>query len=308
MNNETRFWSFTWATCIAQKKLPERGKLAKFLNRISKTCTFQLECGKVRKKKHYQGGFVLLGERRSKKKLLDLFKSHFKNVAGLTIMKAHNMEAVMKYSSKEDTRLEGPFVVGQKEIWDEDFSNAILKSWQKDLFEFLKINSKNKILRDRKILWVQDPFGNSGKSFFQKWLRIGQHELKARKLPVSSVERLISAVSKVLALENNKIDIFMVDITKSRGREESLDDLLASLEQLKNGFVVDTMYGKYVEVIFKPPIVIVFTNESFREYRDRLTDDRWLPLHIRSDQQVEVLEFEKDDLILPQELKNYKIK
>lgn len=308
MNRETKNWSFTWQTNMRQRKLPDRGKLASFLNRTCKKSVFQLELGERRKKRHFQGGFILQGPRLSKKKVLELFSKNFKNVAGLTISKAHDIEAVMKYSSKEQTRLEGPFVVGQAEVWDEEYANAILRDWQKILFNFIKENSSNKIFRDRKILWISSKAGAVGKSFMQKWLRIGQSELKARKLPVSSVERLVSAVSKVLDLENNKIDIFMVNITKSQGKEESFNDLLAALEQLKDGFIVDTMYGQYVEVIFKPPIVLIFTNESFRDYRDGLADDRWLPMQISNDEKIEVLEYNKDGNVTPFELENYKIK
>ena len=63
--------------------------------------------------------------------------------------------------------------------------------WQKELFEFILVNKDNPIIRERKIIWVEDSTGCMGKSKFQKWLRLGQKYLIVTKLPVSTVERLI---------------------------------------------------------------------------------------------------------------------
>lgn len=285
MLKNTRYWQFTWETNISQKKLPDKNKLKRYLNFITNYCTFQLECGKVKNKHHYQGAFEISGPRISKKQLLLKFSEEFDNIAGLTLTKARNMEDLIKYSSKEDTRVEGPFHIGKKEKFNEEFSNLKLNIWQQDLFNFIIKNKDDKKLRDRKIIWVQDLVGNTGKSFFQKWLRIGQKELVARKLPVSSVDRLVSAVTKVT--EQVQVDVFMVNLTKTQGSDQSLDDLFAILEQIKDGFLVDVLYGKYIESIFDPPIILVFTNESLANYTSKLTNDRWLGLHITNDKQIE---------------------
>lgn len=50
----------------SQKKLPNETKLKKFLNLITDYCRFQLECGTIKNKNHYQGAFVLSGARVSK--------------------------------------------------------------------------------------------------------------------------------------------------------------------------------------------------------------------------------------------------
>ena len=52
-------------------------KLKKFLNNITEICVFQLECGSVKNKEHYQGAFTLVGPRVSKKKLLQQFQQIF---------------------------------------------------------------------------------------------------------------------------------------------------------------------------------------------------------------------------------------
>lgn len=305
MIKNTRYWQFTWDSNSSQKKLPNKEKLKKYLNNTTDYCTFQIECGKLKSKLHYQGAFEITGSRLSKKQLLQRFEEVFGNVAGLTLTKARSMKDLVRYSTKEDTRVEGPFYLGKKEKFSEEFSDSSLNEWQQSLFDFIIKNQDNKILRDRKIVWVQDLVGNTGKSFFQKWLRIGQKQLVARKLPVSSVDRLISAVTKLS--EQTKVDVYMINLTKTRGSDQSYDDLFATLEQIKDGFLVDVLYGKYVESIFDPPIVLVFTNESLANYTDKLTSDRWLGFQITNDKCIEYLDRTPEG-VTPIKLKDFNIK
>ena len=110
MHKNTKYWSFTWGTTVTQKKLPNEAKLKKFLNNITEICVFQLECGSVRNKKHYQGAFTLLGERVSKKQLLERFQEMFNNVSGLSLSKTYDSKAAMKYASKIETRIKVRFM------------------------------------------------------------------------------------------------------------------------------------------------------------------------------------------------------
>ena len=98
---------------------------------------FQLECGNKAKKLHYQGGFTLTGERQSKISLLKLFEDYFKNVSGLTLQKAHDKYAGFKYVTKTETRIEGPFYYGKN-------------------------------FRGRKVIWLENFKGNTGKSTLLK--------------------------------------------------------------------------------------------------------------------------------------------
>ena len=84
-----------------------------------------------------------------------------------------------------------------------------LRPWQKELYDFILTNRDNPLIRERKIIWVEDSFGMTGKSKFQKWLRI------ARKLPISTVERLISAVTKLT--REQEVDLLMINLTKTKG-------------------------------------------------------------------------------------------
>lgn len=178
----------------------------------------------------------------------------------------------MKYASKLDTRIKRPFHVGRKEKFDEKYAVMTLRPWQQELYDFILKNKNNPIIRERKIIWVEDSCGSTGKSKFQKWLRLGQKDIRTRKLPVSTVERLISAITKLTQQED--VDLLMINLTKSRGQDQSLSDVFASVEDIKDAYIVDTLYGKYIESIFDPPIVLFFTNERLDDHLSSLSPDR----------------------------------
>jgi len=83
--------------------------------------------------------------RQSQISLLKLFEDYFKNVSGLTLQKAHDKNAVLKYVTKNQTRLEGPFYCCKKEKFDVEISMMSLLDWQLDLYNSLesKLNDKN---------------------------------------------------------------------------------------------------------------------------------------------------------------------
>lgn len=157
-------------------------------------------------------------------------------------------------------------------MYDKHFASTKLREWQKQLFGILTGDQKE-MLKDRKVIWVQDSCGNTGKSWFQKWLRIGQKELVVRALPVSNVDRLIAAVH--IINKTHKVDAFTIDLTRTQGEDQSYNDLFSAVEQIKNGQIIDVMYGKYNESIFQPPMVIIFTNNKIKDFYGYLSEDRW---------------------------------
>lgn len=175
-----------------------------------------------------------------------------------------------------------------------------LRPWQKELYDFILTNRDNPLIRERKIIWVEDSFGMTGKSKFQKWLRI------ARKLPISTVERLISAVTKLT--REQEVDLLMINLTKTKGQNQSLEDMFAAIEDIKDGFIVDTMYGKYIEAIFESPLILVFTNEKLDEHISKLSADRWLRFHINYDYSIEFRKDNGDGTVTPLSLDKLNIK
>jgi hypothetical protein len=279
MNHQTKYWAFTWEPNCKRKKIPKEGELIDFLNEIGTEGVFQLERGVEKGKLHYQGVITLEGPRISKTTLLNTFKTRFKNDFGLTISPVSNRVAIDKYCTKEETRVSGPYYVGKNQNYDEIMANAKLKKWQQKLYNLL-LSDELTLLKDRKVVWVHDQKGNTGKSWFQKWLRMGQRKLVVRSLPVASVDRLSSAVN--IITKKLEVDVFTIDLTRTRGEDQSFKDLFSMVEMIKNGAVVDVMYGKYNEAYFKPPAVVIFSNEYVHEYLKYLSKDRWEVYEITS--------------------------
>lgn len=272
MNSNTKYWSLTWDTNRLQRKLPERERLHRFLESICKEGIYQLEKGSKKQKKHFQGYIVLEGPRKSKKQTLELFQKHFKNISGLTVSPVYDKIAISKYVTKLEGRIEGPFFIGESNTYNMKFHDAVLRDWQSELFDIVR-GEKKDFLKDRKVMWIEDQFGNTGKSWFQKWLRISQNDVVVRQLPISSVSRLVSAVA--IVTKKVKVDIFTIDFTRTKGRDQYLEDLFSTIEQIKNGALVDVMYGKYNESYFQPPIVMIFTNDPLSSCVHYLMPDRW---------------------------------
>lgn len=280
MNTNTKYWSMTWEPNISQKKIPEELALKQFFDRICSEACFQYETGSEKGKLHIQGTFTLEGTRMSKSGVLDLFRNRFKNVGGLTITPVYDKLAIQAYVTKTPGRVKGPFYAGKNEMHDIEFSEMQLRKWQQQLYEIL-IGEDLQKLKDRKVIWVQNPQGNSGKSWFQKWLRIGQKKIVVRSLPVDGVDRLMSAVN--IITKKTKVDVLCYDLTRTQGENQSYQDLFSAIEQIKNGYVIDCMYGKYNESYFQPPVVIIFTNEDISNFRHYLSDDRWLVMSLIPD-------------------------
>lgn len=285
MNNYARKWAFTWDTNVLQKKLPNQAPLKGFMDTYAENAVFQLEKGLIAEKEHYQGCFTLIGPRKSKRDVLEDFKQRFKNIAGLSLSKTFDESALLVYTTKSETRVAGPWYCGSLEIHDEIYENMDLRPWQQDLYQLMvdiktETEPNHKLFRDRYIIWAYDPIGGSGKSEFIKWLCIGQKKLKVIKLPISSVTQLISAVADVT--KKNTIDVFVIDDTRTKGADTNFEDMFEVIETIKNGHVVSSMYGKYTQSIFKRPMVVFFTNTGPREYKEKLSTDRWYPMKIEN--------------------------
>ena len=285
MNNQTKYWAFTWETNKDQKNLPKEYAIKGYMDTHAENAVFQLEKGLIKGKKHYQGCFTLLGPRKSKRDVLEDLKQRFKNIAGLTISKIYDKNAILAYTTKSETRIAGPWYCGSLELHDEIYENMELRTWQQQTNQLLlDIKSEKhpdyKQLRDRSLIWITDPIGGSGKSELIKYWRIGQKLLKVRKLPISSVTQLLSAVISITQKE--EIDVFVIDDTRTKGKDTNFDDMFEVIETIKNGHVISCMYGKYEESIFKRPIIIFFTNRDIRNYTANLSPDRWYPMKIEN--------------------------
>jgi hypothetical protein len=264
------------------------------MNQNMHSSTFQFEKGAKKGKIHIQGIFTLDQKRTSKTSVLILFAGTFENVKGLTLSPTHSSVASRNYVTKEEGRVSGPYLCGTSDKYDTEFAQMKLSNWQQTLYKAL-CSPEALPLRKRNVITVHDSKGKSGKSQFVKWLRVGQKQLVARKLPIASVQQLNSAV--YLITKDLDVDIFMIDITRSQGKDQTFQDLFSSLEDIVNGYVVDVMFGKYHETVFKPPQIIIFTNYSFGDIHKYMSDDRWIPLGIGIDKQLKLINHNEGNVL-----------
>ena len=141
-------------------------------------------------------------------------------------------------------------------------------------------------LRDRKVIWIQDFVGGSGKSTFLKFLRFGQTSLTVRKLPLDRPDRLRMFVCKVA--EETDIDVFAFDFTRTLDDDTSIKSLFQIIEEIKNSYIVSAMFGRPLEILIDSPFVLIFTNEDISSYFHYLSMDRWCAYEIRDDELLKI--------------------
>lgn len=129
------------------------------------------------------------------------------------------------------------------------------------------LSSKSDII-NRKIIFIYDPIGNSGKSsWFKYWLFKYPNEIGA--ISYGNTSQLKSAVVNI-----GPKKLFLIDLPRAKGRNDSEVELLSILEQIKNGAILGVnLYGSGESLLFSPPIVVVSSNYILRQ--DLLSKDRW---------------------------------
>lgn len=119
---------------------------------------------------------------------------------------------------------------------------------------------------DRKVIFVVDEQGGSGKSWFSRWW-FTRHSEKTQLLSVGKRDDL------AFAIQSDKL-YFLFDVPRTQ-----LEFFQYSiLEQLKNRIVFSPKYSSRVKVLDETPHVVVFTNEH--PDRDKLTADRYDVINI----------------------------
>eukprot|EP01050_Picozoa_sp_SAG11_P002770 SAG11_NODE_144_length_14830_cov_17.955943_3_plen_193_part_00 len=143
-------------------------------------------------------------------------------------------------------------------------------SWQHDIIEIITPAAD-----DRTIHWIWDADVGKGKSKLFKFLcwggaarKFGVAAVDAKRIPLGSATQVKSAV-----LEAGPHKTFLLDLPRVRGKDEKLTELFSAIEEIKNGWVSCPMYGKFKEMFFSPPHVVVVSNDKPRQ--DLASQDRW---------------------------------
>ena len=72
---------------------------------------------------------------------------------------------------------------------------------------------------------------------------------------------------------------YCVDIPRSMGSTEKMQDLISAIEEIKGGWVASAMYGKHQEMFMQPPHVLVFSNQHPPLHM--MSQDRWKIYKVR---------------------------
>lgn len=138
---------------------------------------------------------------------------------------------------------------------------AQLRNWQQDLYAALMEPAN-----DRKIVFVVDNEGNTGKSWFIRFM-LTRHTAETQRLSVGKRDDLAFAIDETKS-------IFLFDIPR-----EQMEYLQYSvLEQLKDGLIFSPKYESRTKVLKEKAHVVVFSNED--PNYDKLSADRYVTIRL----------------------------
>lgn len=184
--------------------------------------------------------------------------------------RCRNWRAAIKYCSKVDTRIDGPWTNIPGMTWRKSIisplDGKILFPWQVRILELIKENPD-----DRKIYWYWDSIGCTGKTSLAKHIRITYGK---KWLYVNGASRDILC-ALIRRLENFDIDGVIFGITRQDASRVSY----RSIEIIKDGIGFNAKYESD-DFLMSPPHVLIFAN--FPPDKDMLSADRWVIEEINS--------------------------
>ena len=247
---------------IPKSEFDSHNELGLALKEWAKSYCFQLEKGEKTGYEHWQCRVRLI----KKKRLTEVIEQIAPSIKGhwsatcKTVHKSNSFNYVMK----GDTRVEGPwsdkdFAVEKKLTRQlKTFLQYELRPWQKTIMDAIMIPD------DRKIMFVYDTVGNSGKSIFAEFL---EYKGCAMELPpLRAFEDLMQ-----FAAGMPDQSCYLIDMPRAL-KKDKLSEFYSGVECLKNGILWDKRYSAQKRRQDRPNIV-VFANElpAF-EY---MSQDRW---------------------------------
>lgn len=277
-------WIFTW-NADNDNNLLRTKTLRDILEAYTVTYAFQLEkCTRF----HFQGCFELSIRRRKstvlkdiEKLLQDKYDPEMQNrtVQNLTIENMNgSLEEAVAYATKLDSRVDAPVYSSNIRPYTPSDLDLIVNNegtytWQKDLLWMLTgdrdFHPRFYIepADDRSIVVIVDVWGNSGKSKFVKTLCFYNPQ-EIIKLPFGTAQQLRSSVISAGAKK-----VYFLDLPRTLGTSDNVDDIISTVEDIKNGFITTSMYGKHQQLMMLPPHIVIFTNKDIPQHL--MSMDRW---------------------------------
>lgn len=201
---------------------------------------------------------------------------------------AKNVKDCLKYCSKSETRIDGPWFKVY-EPPEEEYLDIITKEelfeWQLQLLEIIK-----KKPCKRSIYWIYDPIGGAGKTIFMKWLIQNEKNIfftnGGRK---SDIINYVYNNKEKIGLKLNWCLIY--DFPRKVTSDYISYD---SIENVKDGVICNNKYecGSF---ICNSPHIIIFSNHL--PNTSNLSKDRWIIKTIKDKKLIDYVEEENLDII-----------
>lgn len=279
-NKENKYshWVFTVLE-LDNAGLPLPIRMENSLEKISDKFVFQMEECPSTLRRHYQGCFITRIRKRQRTVLMELCVELQVEITQLTVSRMQGKwKQAVEYCSKEESRI-GEEVFKSQELQREEeseykgkdisiFNEKGFYPWQDSVHNIIfKDNSFNiNPASGREVIWIEDLSGNTGKSLFTKYLCFNNQNIT--KLAFGSGSQMRTAV-----VEEGAKQCYIIDIPRKLCNDDYQGNIYSVIEDLKNGFVKSSMYGKPRVLFMEPPLVIIFSN--FECPTEKLSVDRW---------------------------------
>lgn len=283
-------WMFT-LNAQDNEYLPTETLLEDCLKDLSKEYGFQLE---LQTRYHYQGWFTTEIRKRQPtllREFAEWFNENDKlfDIKYLTIDRMRGtIEQAIEYCSKSETKF-GQYITNRYSYSQSDIAMLQNKStrypWQQTFMERFFTEDEKRLIEpdDRTINVLYDSKGKSGKSKLVKYLCVNYNDII--KISFGSASQLRSAVATAGVYK-----MYIIDIPRTLGADDSISSLFSTIEDIKNGFVVSSMYGKMEKLVMEPPHIVVMTNAQIKS--ELLSDDRWVTWFFQDDNTVNILKYD----------------
>lgn len=279
-NSELKYKSWM-ITFLSNKEgtieLPAKDDIARIFDEEGEKWLFQEEEHENSEvvKTHYQCCLVTKIRKRKKTLLKALADSTNHPIEFIRVEKMEgSWEQAMLYCSKTEGRV-GETIRSATISVEYDYSDIEFLThrenrfpWQNsiidELFESFPHSLKDP--DDRTIYWISDETGCSGKSKLIKCMCC--YFPFGTKISFGSANQLRSA-----AISAGPQRLYIIDVPRTLGADDSINDILSTVEDLKNGYVVSSFYGNYQKLIMKPPAIVIMSN--MRCPVGKMSADRW---------------------------------
>lgn len=254
-----------------------RPVLDKWLKENTEEWYYQLEKGGEAGRLHYQILFKMATKSRVTNivgtRHWDTMREELRSEPGgyLEPCSTRAQEAIKKYCSKDDTRVEGPWTSKPIYMGSDLACMERPYPWQKFVLDTIQADPD-----DRSVYWLFDSVGKKGKSKLTKYLAFNK---LAKTIGVDTASRLASAL-----IQAGPRRAYVIDIPRTLCKDKSITSIINVIESLKNGQIQDNMYGRNEELFFDPPHVFVLSN--YPPPREMLSADRWMVFEITADNDV----------------------